>query len=194
MNLFRSADELSREIARTVSRGSARYIGIDGKDGSGKTTLAQVIAAAIGGIVVSLDDYVEKNRGGYVPHLRVTEINAKINKEARPIVIEGVCLLAATERIGIKLERLVYVKKVSPYGIWADEDECAPTEPVEEFIEKKEKELREFAEVEKTIEGRTSAVGSEVVELPELVKEVIRYHAKYKPIKQAQYMFERTEA
>lgn len=184
VTIFESDEKLAEEVARGISVGQAVRIGIDGKDGSGKTTLAQRIAEQIKGKVVSLDEYVEKNKGGYVPYLRVEEIRATLSSETGPLVVEGVCLLAPAERIGVTIDKLIYVKRMNSYRLWLDEEECDPKEPVEDLIEKLEKNLGIFEESE----------ASETVQLRELVKEIVRYHAEYQPSKQADYIFHRIDA
>lgn len=184
MTIFESQGRLAEEVARGIPVGQAVRIGIDGKDGSGKTTLAQRIAEQIKGEVVSLDEYVEKKKGGYVPYLRVKEIRATLSSKMGPLVVEGVCLLAAADRIGIKIDKLIYVKRVNSSHQWLDEEECGPKEPVEDLIERLEKNPGIFPESE----------GSETLELPELVKEIVRYHAEYKPSKRADYIFHRIDA
>ncbi|MCC6491338.1 MAG: hypothetical protein IT364_27860 [Candidatus Hydrogenedentes bacterium] len=171
MEVFKSSDEILRDLARAASDRPFRYIGVDGYDGAGKTRLARMIANRIGATVVSLDEYVEEGRGGYVPYLRIADIKATMDGETRPVVLEGVCLLAAAERIGIGIDALVYVKRMSTSGMWTDESECSPWEPVEAYIQQMKKNIRFFAELD---------------------EEIVRYHATYKPMDRAQYVLERT--
>lgn len=192
--LFKSVNELHKELTRFLSSESVRCIGIDGKDGAGKTSLGRQITDSFSGTLVSFDDYLDENKGGYVPNMRIEEIKNKIINSSPPIVMEGVCLLAIAELIGIDIDALIYVKKINSHGFWADEEECIPTIPAEELILRKEKELREFSEIEKIIEGEHSTCVENKVELPELEKEIIRYHAKYKPIVHAQYTLEIIDA
>lgn len=49
-------------------------------------------------------------------------------------MIEGVCLLHAIDRAKLKIDALVHVKR-HHLGLWADEDELDPKEPLEEFLE-----------------------------------------------------------
>lgn len=197
MNTFTSEQELASELSRVAKAGSVRIIGIDGKDGAGKTTVAERIARATNGTVVSLDEYVEKSRGGYVPYLRVPDAITAVGRAAPPVVLEGVCLLAAVETMGVELDKLIYVKRMSEHGFWLDEDECSLTQPVEDAIQRMEDDLRRFVQAERHIEEHTPDAHSESdepVQLSELTKELIRYHAKYRPQEHADYVFHRTES
>ena len=184
MTIFEEEEKLAEEVVRSISVDQAMIIGIDGKDGSGKTTLAQRIAEQIKGEVVSLDEYVEKKKGCYVQYLRLNEIRATLSSKMGPLVVEGVCLLAAADRIGIRIDKLIYVKRVNSSHQWLDEEECDPKEPVEDLIERLEKNPGIFPESE----------GCETVKLPELIKEIIHYHAEYRPLKRADYVFYRIDA
>lgn len=127
---FDSAQELVAELAKdlvaveSATEGGLVLVGVDGWDGAGKTTLAGQIAKRIGGKVLSLDPYLEGHRGGYVPNLRVDEIQREVGSASGWLIAEGVCLLAAADRIGIRLQKLIYVKRMSPSGFWIDQDVC----------------------------------------------------------------------
>ncbi len=184
VTIFESDEQLTEEVARGISVG--QIIGIDGKDGSGKTTLAHRIAGRIKGKVVSLDEYVEKKKDGYVPYLHVERICTTLSGETGPLVVEGICLLAAAKRIGMKIDKLIYVKRMDHYGQWLDEEECDSKMPVEDLIEKLEENL--------DLDIFEECQGSKAVQLTELRKEIVRYHAEYRPSKGADYIFHRIEA
>jgi len=74
MRSFESVEDLSKELARVIATDEALCIGIDEKDGSAKTTLAQQISSNIHATLISVDDFVEKKRGGYVPYLRLEDL------------------------------------------------------------------------------------------------------------------------
>ena len=189
----KSVDELLDRIASDVRNRSARYIGIDGKDGSGKTTLAKEISKRLGIEAVCLDDYVDKEKGGYVDFLDIDVLRGALKAKGIPLIIEGVCLLAAAKRMGVKIDVHIYVKRMSAYGIWYDEEECDPSIPPTELVSKLEDDLRKFSLVEAAL-GDCEGTEKEEVHLPELVKEMVYYHAEYRPAEVADYVYERVEA
>lgn len=194
MTAFNSAKELARQLSGAVSLIDGAIIGVDGYTGVGKTTLAGQIANEIGGKVLSLDSYLEKNRGRYLPNLRIEEFRNDLNDARGPLVIEGVCLLAALSIIGVQLKKLIYVKRIGHYGTWKDRRECNPQEPVEDAIRKLEEDVRSYREISgRPNESGSTGPGTKSGPLPELVKELMRYHAEYRPHAQADYVFHRLE-
>jgi len=100
-------------------------VGIDGFDGTGKTTLAFKLAQELSGIRVGLDCYVEKDREAdrYVGLLRLEDLSRDISALLRCfpyVVVDGVCLSEALSAIGITPKKIVYVRKISPQGLWHD--------------------------------------------------------------------------
>ena len=93
--------------------------------GAGKTTLAFELAKQLSGIRVGLDCYVEKGAeaSNYIELLRFDELRRDLEGLCVAfdfVVIDGICLLDAFDAIGVSLDMLVYVKRVSPMGIWQD--------------------------------------------------------------------------
>lgn len=187
MRNFDSEEDLARAVLSENAVGASFVLGIDGNDGVGKTTLANTIAPLLNAFVLSLDDHIEKHKDGYVSFLRIGEIQAILADQTPPLIVEGVCLLAAAERISIRLSRLVYIKLIS-YGEWCDEDECNPPEDVEEFLRERERSLKKFAHLKPQLGGSRQEQTDDVA-LSEPRKEIIRYHAKYKPSHEADYVF-----
>lgn len=137
-------------------------IGIDGIDGVGKTPLARGLQKAIGGTVISLDDFIEKNQGGYVRFLKLSELGHALAGSERPVIVEGVCLLAVLEQMPVQLALLIYVKRIGDHGVWYDKTKYDPEEPVEEILAKYyHGGITQFRE------------------------EIIRYHAEYRPSQRA---------
>jgi hypothetical protein len=190
---FRSEEELVEAIKSENNIRAGFVLGIDGKDGTGKTTLAKHLAESIGASVISLDEFIEKNKDAYVSVLRVPHLKRAIAEVSGPVIIEGVCLLDALKRMAIPLSRLVYVKRISSYGVWCDEEVCDPPEDVEAYLAKQREDNRLFAELEAHLEGSEGAA-TEDAQLTGLRTELIRYHAKYRPVHQADYVFERDRA
>ena len=190
----RSIDELASLLSSQVHEDNVRYIGVDGKDDSGKSTLAKQLSKQLKIGSICLDDFVEKKEGGYVAFLDVVAINNEVKGKGCPLIIEGVCLLAAAERIGIELDVLIYVKRMSSYGYWHDEVECDPSILPDDLVLKLEEDLKKFSEFEAVLSAAKRENVEEEVHLPELVKEMVFYHAKFRPATKANQVYERLEA
>ncbi|MDX1914354.1 MAG: hypothetical protein SFU55_02120 [Methylophilus sp.] len=154
-------------------------IGVDGTSGAGKSTMASALARALGLNHVNLDDYLVKKQGGFLDHLRYDDIKRKTS-ELGCFVIDGVCLLSVLEEIETSVDCLVYVKRIC-HGLWADEDECEVTEDVEGYIRKE----RETVGLVEGSEKTPDTLG--------LAEEIIRYHDKYKPHREAELFYTRED-
>jgi uridine kinase len=176
------------EIVTILKTAGLRLIGIDGRDGSGKSTLASSLSKELGCPHVNIDGHIDKNLGQYVNHVHYDGLQRRIDEGKGLIIIEGICLLAIFENIQRRFDILIYVKRVSAYGIWQDEDDCDVSEDINDFIDKKKEELQNFVWAEACIEGKDVPDG---VNFPELVEEVIRYHYEYCPHKKADIIYKR---
>jgi hypothetical protein len=160
-------------------------IGIDGMNGAGKTCLAGELAPLLGAKVISLDDYLNKKRGAYVPHIRCEEVSAAVEAATPPILIEGTCLRAVAERCGIIVRLHVYVRRLSANSLlWHEEDVCLGETPVDE-LKQKERELRVLA-----AEWSGHKDVERVAEETGLSEELIDYHARWKPVQHADVIFD----
>lgn len=171
--IFTDATELLSCIVSDLKRLDVRngFIGIDGNDGSGKSTLASYLAGNIFAKHLELDIYIKRHEENYTKSLRIQEIQDKIgNERDRITIVDGVCLLDAAEKCGLKFNILVYMKKYNTRGEWLDTDECDEDSKPEETI----KEITEKFRLKK---------------LSALREEIIRYHYQYKPIRRADYIF-----
>tara|TARA_Y100001938_G_scaffold135436_1_gene197110 strand:- start:1796 stop:2374 length:579 start_codon:yes stop_codon:yes gene_type:complete len=184
--------ELARQImAKNISK-SAWLIGIDGIDGIGKSTLAKEISLLINAKLISLDDFLARNQDIYVDSLRVNEIFDAITSTVGITIIEGVCLLAAIDRTNVKLNELVYVKRIR-HGIWVDEETYGSTKTADEVVADEERKLAVFLEWEASQKGKDSPTNNDR-KLSAFREEIIRYHAKYKPSERASVIFEAKHA
>jgi hypothetical protein len=179
------------QLVDKVRTANASLIGIDGIDGSGKTTLSKKIADELGYIQIKLDDYVDRNCGTFVEHIRYDELRSSIHSTHAPIIIEGVCLLAVLEKLQRKADLFIYVRRISDYGSWRDEDKCDIIGDVDELILKEKETHRMFCEAEARIEGKN--FDSNACDIPPLIEEIIRYHHGYAPHMRADIIYDRTD-
>jgi uridine kinase len=178
------------KIVQIIKKGKFFLIAIDGKDGAGKSALAEKLLIFIDYLHINLDDLLDKNRGCFIDFIKYDQLERIVDQTKKPVIVEGICVLAVLKRINREPSLLIYVKRISPNGIWIDEKEC-DTESPTEIIEQKEKDLSKFARAEAEIENRIYDPDS--CKISELTKEIIQYHHKYKPHKRADIVYQRVE-
>jgi hypothetical protein len=162
------APSLANELS-TRARTGAMIFGIDGVDGIGRTRLAEQLAALIGWTLVHLDDYVTSDKGNYFDRLDMERLGRDIFFAPRPFLVEGMCVLELTSRLHLAIDILIYVRRLSSSGEWVDGDQCSFAGLAEDRI----------TDVERG-QGR----------MTEFRKEVIAYHAKYRPSEVAEFVFD----
>lgn len=178
------------EIITILRIPGLRLIGIDGMDGCGKSTLASSLSKELGCPHVNIDDHIDKNLGQYVNHVHYDGLQRQLDEAKWPIIIEGVCLLAVLEKMQLSLDTLIYVKRVSNYGSWRDEDDYEVSEDIDDFMNKKKEGLQKFVWAEACIEGKDVP---DDVKFPELAEEIIRYHYTYRPHEKADIIYKRID-
>jgi hypothetical protein len=160
----------SCQLVDKVRTANAGLIGIDGIDGSGKTTLSKKLSDELGYTHINLDDYVDRNCGTFVEHIRYDELLSSIHSTQSPVILEGVCLLAVLEKLQRKADLLIYVRRITDYGSWREEDNCDIVGDVDELI-----------------------LDANACDIPPLVEELIRYHHRYAPHRRADIIYDRTD-
>ena len=167
--------------ALALQLGERKRIGVDGTDGVRKTCASAAFAETLGIPLVSLDDYLIKNQGGYVQFLRYDELDNALRQSDR-FIVEGVCLLQVLERVAVSVDAHVYVKRYR-HNLWADERELdiAP-EDVDDFLAQE----RKFVAMLSGLSGEPAE--SEDTD-PTLADEIVRYHATYRPHEHADYVY-----
>ena len=177
------------DIIEEIKRKNARLIVIDGVDGSGKSTLANKITKNLGFAHISLDDYLEKNRGYFVEYIKYNLLKKEIDSASSSIIIEGVCALAVLKNLKIKYDLLIYIKRMSSYGFWKDDHIYDVDEDIDAFIANQNLEHKKFCEAMAQIEGKDfDPINSAI---PKLTEELIRYHYEFKPQEIADIIYER---
>jgi hypothetical protein len=163
---------------------AAETIAIDGIHGTGKTTIAGHLHQLIGGTLVSLDDFIHRSQGSYLPHLKRAELQQAIETANRPMVLEGICMLGALEAIGFEPDLFIYVKRIDSRGDWEDQDIGDPVVSAETIIRKEAARARPFMEA---LDEPAPADGESGLDT--LVEEVIRYHCDFHPASRAQIVY-----
>jgi hypothetical protein len=180
-----SVEELCNKLRGLMPDGESVCIGIDGTDGVGKTCLGRKLAPLLGAKLISLDEHLDKKRGVYVPHIRCVEVRAAIEASASPILLEGTCLRGVADRCGITVHLHVYVRRLSANSLlWHEEDICLGEIPVDE-LKQKERELRMWSA---KLSGRKDV--ERTAEETGLREELIDYHARWKPVQNADVVFD----
>lgn len=169
------------DTVATIEAQGYRRIGVDGNNGVGKTTIAREIGQRLQLPVISLDDYLENHGDGFVEFLRYPDLADAISGDE--FVVEGVCLLEALSRVGGTVDVSVYVKRIEG-GLWCDEDTCdvGPGE-ADDVIAREGERLQEFVRIEAEMYGAEQP--GALPELSGLTRELIRYHAGFRPHERA---------
>lgn len=165
-------------ILSDIQRARVHRIGIDGVDGAGKSTLARKISESIDAPVVSIDAFVEKNKGEYAPFVDLGRLRAPTTSDK--YIVEGVCLLDVLLKAGLAVDYVVYVQRMR-HGYWADEEFLGLDQVLDDFLEK-----------ERYVTAKFSGVPESEVELG-LDKEIIQYHHAHRPHEAADIIFARHE-
>ncbi|HAS6253631.1 TPA: hypothetical protein RQL13_004460 [Vibrio vulnificus] len=165
------------EILEQIRKANPETIWIDGKDGSGKSYLARQLSEQLSIPMVSVDDYLISQQGSYISSVKFEQLYQAITQAGKPVIVEGVCLLEVRKILKVESGLNIYVKRMSPMGYWADEDECDPKVTPDELIQSK---------IE--IHERAASIGfmgikndDKPYEFPPLARELIEYHYAYKP-------------
>lgn len=167
MHEVRNEEELLCLLQSSFQTALRGIIGVDGKDGVGKTTLANTVATATGGSVISLDRFIIENQGNYVSSLKKTDLRDSLRAQQRRVIVEGVCLLAALNTVSTKPDLLIYIKRLQLGWYWHDEEILDTEQHVDTLIQ------------------RHSPITPRK-------EEIIRYHCLYRPSRQAAIVYLQT--
>lgn len=150
----------SQLLEQLCCSGSDTMIAIDGWHGVGKTTLANRVSSILGIRCVHLDDFLLSHRGGFLEFLDYDRLAYALQQ--RPVLVEGVCMLAVLRRLGQAPGVLVYVKggEESPLVAARGGAEESPAH-----------------------------VGNETHTSSEVFREVLTYHHHYLPLDHAAILY-----
>jgi hypothetical protein len=183
----RSIDALCEQIKARIGKQTKPIIGVDGMDGVGKTKLGTQLAQRLDARLISLDDYLLREQGGYVAHLKVHDIQRQMEGSERTTIVEGVCFRDAAQRCGITVDVYIYVRRIDKYGIWQDEEVCRPTESPEALKDRKREFRAAAARLAGNEEDSEATYTDDELGLP---GELIDYHAVRIPFVKADIVFD----
>lgn len=188
IKIYKSKEDIFNELNIIGAFNKKLIIGIDGKDGVGKTRLAMYLNNNMNCTIISLDKFLERNTEMYAKSINLKEIKNNIENTNRTIIIEGVCLLHIVQRLSIRIDKLIYVKRTR-HGTWVDEEICLPLESLDLVFEKQRNKIFYYLEWDAYEKEKNSPNINDIV-LPKFTKEIIKYHGKYSPSLKADYIYE----
>lgn len=177
--------DLAADLEGPMHKG-ARLISIDGIDGSGKTTLAEGLSGLLNAEVVQIDDFLQKNQGDYLAHIRYEDLSRHLSgllKHSKLVIFEGCCVLSVLRRLSCSADLTVYCKKLDRHGLWVDGHFLSEWTSAEEYIQ----HLRDIQRKMTLLED-TPATD----DLPGLEIDIITYHFEYRPDRIARFIFQRS--
>lgn len=109
--------------ART--RETPLIIGVEGASGSGKTSLAKLVATEPAQII-STDAYYETGVKGqkYLDGIKLETLSEDLRQSISAyerVVVEGICLRDTLAKVGVSPNLFIYCKRISSAGIWNDD-------------------------------------------------------------------------
>ena len=195
MKVFQDIRELKEEVRNFIEIKGINIVSIDGKDGSGKSFLANLLSENSEFVHLNLDDdrYLIKQKSTYVDFIKYdnlkNDIDDYLNKNKK-IIVDSICILKILNNIDINSGLIIYVKKLTQNGYWFEGDNFNYKRDVEDILNECEEELKSFIEIEAKIENKEPV---KYKHRESIFHEIIRYHHEYKPDENADFIFERVE-
>lgn len=190
----KSIDEIEKEIFKKLAgiEGQPNIISIDGKDGSGKTHLALCLCCRNGNFIYfDLDThYWSSKKLPYVENIDYEMLKNNIRNtlsEKEIVVIDGVCTLSIFEKLSLNPTIAIYIKKIDELGWWIDGKEFNYDLDLEKALENKREVSRKWLELEGFDQNRDIKSVTDT----DISYDIIRYHFKHKPDKNADIIYER---
>ncbi|AOI94088.1 hypothetical protein WS58_16440 [Burkholderia pseudomultivorans] len=170
MNQLRIEARSLDALEAIIRQAPTGLIAIDGCPLAGKSTARVQLCERLGAIGLELDNFVVRDQREYVKALRTDDVSRALQdalSRTGRVLLDGVCMREILALLGFAARLHVYVQPISPYGIPSnletlDAEDGKPLDPT----------VATF--------------------FNELDHEVFRYHAAYRPFKQADVIYYRT--
>lgn len=190
----KSIDEIEKEIFKKLAgiEGQPNIISIDGKDGSGKTHLALCLCCRNENFIYfDLDThYWSSKKLPYVENIDYEMLKNNIRNtlsDKEIVVIDGVCILSILEKLSLNPKIAIYIKKIDNLGWWIDGKEFNYDLDLEKVLENKREVSRKWSELEGFNQNRDVKSVTDT----DISYDIIRYHFRQKPDKNADIIYER---
>ena len=195
MKKFKDREKLKVDILNNVELNDVQVISIDGKDGCGKSSLAEYLCKGNDFIHLNLDDekYLENKKGTYIDYIKYDILDKEIKENMnnkKVTIIDGICILKILEYLKIKSELTIYVKRLSWYGHWYDGDYFDYEKNAKEIIQESENSIKKSINDRAEKQNKPSL---KYVYKKSIFHEIIEYHHNYKPDDKADIIYERFE-
>jgi uridine kinase len=102
-------DSTAQQLAPHLANLPGKLIAIDGRDGSGKTTLGRFLAWYFNVALVETDLFLREGAGLAYHTEQIERIVAQRLAKPRPVIVEGVTVLKTLQSIGRTPDLLIYV-------------------------------------------------------------------------------------
>lgn len=189
MRIIQDIQILKDVVLKEIDSRKISIISVDGKDGSGKTTISKGLIVGDKLVHLNIDDtYLEKGKGGYVKSVKEVDLYNDIQKyKEKIVVIDGVCILEILSNINIIPELKIYIKKLDEYGNWEEAVDFDYTRDPEDIIHEIENDTRSYIE---SVASRATDIDIISDGKGSLMYEIIQYHHKYQPDINSDIIFE----
>ncbi|MBH9579734.1 hypothetical protein [Inhella proteolytica] len=111
-----SFDTAAEQLAPHLVNLPGKLIAIDGRDGSGKTTLGRFLAWYFNVALVETDLFLLQGAGLAYHTDQIERLIAQRLAVPRPVIVEGIAVLKTLHSIGRKPDLLVYVTNTKNRG------------------------------------------------------------------------------
>lgn len=157
LKALRVQDDDKEKLLLELKKKQPHIVGVDGEDGAGKSTkIAPFLAEQLNGTVLSIDNYLEKDRGSYIGYLHYESLCRDLLalvKKSWPIIIEGIMLLDVLKKIGMSQDYLIYACSSMWYDDWTGEYENHYKRGTLEEIIKHEESITKIISAKYKMEG-----------------------------------------
>lgn len=122
MTIVRELEQLPALLAKLNLDSSKKIISIDGFFGAAKSKVSAYLTEALSIPTVYLDDFLPRDRAS-LESFKFKDFSETVAKlsQSYSVIVDGSMVQDILARIGVTADFFIYVKRVSPYGIWFDD-------------------------------------------------------------------------